>query len=54
MNYHNRYDQPEGAAADPRYQMLCTMQIRELSEMTARHASERVGLAVAILKEERS
>lgn len=52
MNVENKYaDELTEIESDPRYLRLCTLQVKELSAITARHAQDRVLLALGIRKE---
>lgn len=50
-NFDAIYGDLSEIQADPRFMRLCTQQIAELSAITAKHAGQRVQLALAIKKE---
>lgn len=52
FNFEAHYEPLTEVQADERFMRLCTMQQRELSELTAKHANQRVRLALAIRREQ--
>lgn len=52
-NFEANYDELTEVEQDLRYLRLCTMQTKERTTMSARHAQERVLLALQIQKEVR-